>query len=174
MRVVRERDRPELPVDAPDVAPVAVAVGPRLDPPALGPEVHPAQHRPDAHPGRRPDEERVDRVVRRDLAVGRRRPEERELKVAEALPVEDVRREVDPQPVERLLDVGDGELRVPAVVEVDRERPQAQLAREVGDVRAVDAARDADHAVVVAPAAGLPGPVDASAAGKSSQINLSF
>ena len=44
--------------------------------------------------------------------------------------------------------VADRDLGVPAVVEVHGERPQAELLHFVGDVRAVDAAADADDAVV--------------------------
>src|SRR6185436_1236733 len=83
-----------------------------------------------------------------------------DLQIAELLPVEHVREQIDAELVEHALDVLDRELRVPAVVDVDGEGAQAVRLDEMGDVGAVDAAADADDAVVLAAASRQLDPLD--------------
>ena len=71
------------------------------------------------------------------------------LKVPELLPVEHLGVQVDIELAHDALDVADGQVRVPAVVEVDRQRTEAELPDHVErQIRAVDTTRQADHAVV--------------------------
>jgi hypothetical protein len=135
-------------VDVLDVAPVEVAVAPLLRQHRLGRDVGAGDDVAHAVLRGHLVEEREDRVVGRHLAVRSRRLQERDLEVAELLPVDDVRVQVDAEGLQRLLDVGDRELGVPAVVEVDGERSEPEVLDEPGDVRAVHATADADHAVV--------------------------
>ena len=92
-----------------------------------------------------------ERVILRRVEVRHLRLEERELQVLHLLPVDDLGVQVETEAVDELLDVVDRLLGVPAGVDVEQQRPQAELLLgEVGDVGAVDAAADADEAVVVA------------------------
>ena len=97
-----------------------------------------------------------ERVILRRVEVRHLRLEERELQVPHLVPVDDLGVQIEAEPVDQLLDVVDRLLRVPARIDVKQQRPQAELLlREIGDVRAVHAAADADDAVVV-PALALP------------------
>ena len=79
------------------------------------------------------------------------RLEEGELQILHLLPVDDLGVQVEAEAVDELLDVVDRLLRVPAGIDVEQQRAQAELLlREVGDVGAVHAAADADEAVMVA------------------------
>ena len=82
------------------------------------------------------------------LAIRYARSQERELEVLEFFPVDHDRLEIDLERANRARDVGGGNLRVPAVVQVNGDRPQPQLLHRVRDVGAVDAAADADHTVI--------------------------
>ena len=92
-------------------------------------------------------------VILRRVEVRHLRLEERELQVLHLEPVDHLGVQVEAEAVDELLDVVDRLLRVPAGVDVEQQRPQAELfLGEIGDVRAVDAAADADQAVVIAAA----------------------
>ncbi len=72
-----------------------------------------------------------------------------------------------PRPIDELLDVVDGFLRVPARIDVEDQRAQpVLLAREIRDIRAVDAAAHTDDAVVDLP---LPSALMRSMTGASSR-----
>jgi hypothetical protein len=142
-------------MDVGDVAPVEVAVAPLLRQHAFRSDVDASEHVAKPEPGSLRVEQGEDGVVGGNLAVRRRRLEERHLQVAELLPVDDVRVEVDAKRFQRFLDVRDRELRVPAVVEVHGEGAQAEILDEPGYIGTVDAAADADDAVVGLAAAAL-------------------
>ena len=92
-----------------------------------------------------------ERVVLRRVEMRHLRLEERELQILHLLPVDHLGVQVEAEAVDELLDVVHRLLRVPAGVDMEDQRPQPELLLgEVGDVGAVDAAADADDAVVVA------------------------
>jgi hypothetical protein len=73
--------------------------------------------------------------------------------VPELLPVNHMGVQVDVERLQRFLDIGDRKFRVPAVVQVDRQRAQTEVLHQPGDVGAIDSAADSYHAVVgLAPA----------------------
>ena len=93
---------------------------------------------------------REERMVLRRVDVRHAGLEERELQVAHLFPVDDLGVQVEPELVDQLLDVVDRDLRVPAGVDVEHQRPQAELLlRDVSQIGAVDAAAHADDAVVL-------------------------
>ena len=91
---------------------------------------------------------RNDGVIGGNLAIGYARPKKRELEVLEFFPVDHDRLEIDIERADAPRDIGGGNLRVPAVVQVNGDRPQSQLLHLVGDIGAVDAAADADRTVI--------------------------
>src|SRR5690349_4099941 len=93
-------------------------------------------------------EERPDRMVGRHLAVRGRGFQKRNLQIAELLPIDHVGVEIDLESLQSFFDVGDRELRIPAVVEVHREWPQPQVFHDPGYISAIHAARNSDDAVI--------------------------
>ena len=72
-------------------------------------------------------------VILRRVEVRHLRLEERELQVLHLEPVDDLGVQVEAEPVDQLLDVVDGLLRVPAGIDVEQQRPQPELLlREIG------------------------------------------
>ena len=67
-----------------------------------------------------------ERVILRRIQVRHLRLEERQLQVAHLVPVDDLRVQIEAEPVDQLLDVVDRLLRVPACVDVEEQRPQAR------------------------------------------------
>ena len=94
---------------------------------ALGRVVGAGQDVLDAVLGREVVEAGEEGVILRRVEVRHLRLEERELQVLHLLPVDDLGVQVEAQAVDQLLDVVDGLLGVPAGVDVEDQRPQAEL-----------------------------------------------
>ena len=78
------------------------------------------------------------------------RLEERKLQVPHLFPVDHFRVQIEPELVDKLLDVVYRNLGIPARIDMKHERTQAEhLFRRVREIRAVDAAAHADDAVEV-------------------------
>ncbi|KAA0232370.1 MAG: sigma-54-dependent Fis family transcriptional regulator, partial [Armatimonadetes bacterium] len=90
----------------------------------------------------------------RNLEIEHRRLEVGSLEVPELGPVHHEGLQIEVQPSHQLLDVLNGQLRVPSAVEMDRQRSQSQLVGHLGHVRAVDATAQAHDAVVLPAASG--------------------
>lgn len=97
----------------------------------------------------------VNRVVRDHLDVDHIGSEKRELNVTEFGPIHHVCVQVQSELPDNVVNVLRGGLGVPAVVEVDRERPQAERHSFVGQVRTVGSTAEADDAVVLLAATGF-------------------
>jgi hypothetical protein len=145
----------EATVNVLDIAPVKVTVTPFLRQYALGGDVGSGDYVAHTRARLQAGTNRAKIAwVGGHLAIGSRRLEERHLQVAKFFPVDDVGVEVDTERLERLFDVGDSELRVPAVIEVYRKRPQACLLYDPGHVCAIYSAAHTNDAVVCLSGAG--------------------
>src|SRR5207248_8503202 len=65
-------------------------------------------------------------------------------------PVDHLGDEIEVEPLDHLLDVADAEIGIPAGVAMEHQRPETEfLLGDIGDVRTVETAADADDAVVI-------------------------
>jgi hypothetical protein len=135
-------------VEPVDVAPVVVTLRPGWRQHELVDPIDAEHHVLNAQLPRHLHDGRRDRVVAWNLGVGRRGLQERELQVSELLPVEYLGVKVEAEALDGLLDVVDRGLAVPPVVEVHRHAAKAVPLAQQCNVRAVDAAADANHRVV--------------------------
>ncbi len=93
-------------------------------------------------------------VILRRVEVRYLRLEERELQILHLQPIDDLRMQVETERIHQLFDVVHGLLRIPACIDVEHERAQAEfLLGEVREIRAVYTAADAEDAIVIAAAA---------------------
>src|SRR4051794_36021729 len=88
-------------------------------------------------------------MVARNLGVRRRGFQERELNVLELDPVNDVSVKLYVELIESVLNILDGQLRIPAVIQMNSQWPQAQLFDFVSNIGAIHSAAHADHAVIL-------------------------
>ena len=145
----------ELPMDRAQVPEVQIIPPPRLRVDALPSDIPPGDDVANAVPCRHLLENRIDSVIGRNLDIRHRGLEERHLEVAKLSPVNDVGVELDLEFVKRNRDVVHGELRIPSIVEVNREGAQTVLLHQPRDIGAVYAATDTDDAVEFTPPACL-------------------
>ena len=99
-------------------------------------------------------------MIRWDVGVGNRRFKEGHLQILHLAPVDDMRVQIQPKTRDEVMDVVDSEFTVPAAIEMDRQRAQAQLHGLKRKIRAIDPTGHSDHAVVGLSFAGFLDPRD--------------
>ena len=87
-------------------------------------------------------------MVLRDVEVRNAGLEEGQLEIAHLLPIDDLGVEIEPQSIDEALDVADGDIAVPAAVDVEDQRSETEfLDHEVQHERAVEPSGHAEDRV---------------------------
>ena len=123
-------------------------VAPALRQDALGREIGAVDDIADVGLDRVAVERGEEGMVLRDVLIGDVGAQEGELEVLHRLPVDDMGDEVEPELGDDLLDVLDGELGIPAGIDMHDQRAQAPFDGLGGEVGGIDTTGEADDAIV--------------------------
>src|SRR4029077_18949205 len=71
-----------------------------------------------------------------------------ELQIPEFIPVDHIREQIETKAADDIFNIHDRELGIPAVIEMDGQRSQPELAGKIGDIGAVNAAAETHDTII--------------------------